>query len=436
MAQYTVSNNSVITSVLTPDDQSFLTCGGTNILPKVGTPYANFTAGSRSFKYIFNSKDFKSTIPRPIVTGYSADATATAPTTIKQFLYNGVGTEYVCGKFSLSTPTRTNIMWFNPKDTPRIKDADFLSLNISYNGASTTVNCMSPLATKDFSKIYIAGSFTDASITNGLITTTSIGRNMARLNVLTTTSWSIDDTFNTTGSSEINDANTIINCMILDDDNILYVGGSNGSNCLFVKYNDTTDEWVNLLGATPYAGSINVLELVSGKNKIAIGGKFVSIATATDCNNIVLYNITDNSWESMNGGVDTVPASPIYPDPQVFALSYIQSKNTLWVGGYFVNGGGQERNSIATYLLDNGSWGSVIRSESNVIGLKRDTDVTVPGVVYCLSKIPIDAPNIIVGGSFRINATKTNELLFNLIKITTNSSTSNRSTKYNIKSVG
>jgi hypothetical protein len=431
MAQYTVSNNSVITSILTPENQRFLTCGGTNIAPKVGTPWANFTAGSRSFKYIFNSKNFSSNTPMPIVTGYSESATA--PTTIKQFLYNGVNIEYVCGQFSLLTPTRTNIMWFNPNDTPNTKNADFLSLNISYTGASTTVNCMAPLATKNFSKIYIAGSFTDASITNGPTTTTSIGRNMARLNVLTTTSWSIDTTFNTTGSSEINDANTIINCMIVNN-NILYVGGSNNGNCLFVKYTDAT-QWTPLLSGT-YAGSIYALEFIGGKNLIAIGGKFVSIATETNCNNIVLYNIIDDSWTTMNGGVDTVPASsPIYPDPQVFALSYIQSKNTLWVGGYFVNGGGQERNSIATYLLDDSSWGSVVRSGSTTIGLKRDTDVTVPGVVYCLSKAPIDTGNIIVGGSFRINSNVRNELLYNLIKITINKPTINSSTKYNIKSI-
>jgi hypothetical protein len=430
MAQYTVSNNSVITSVLTPNDQSFLTCGGTNILPKVGTPYANFNVGSTSFKYIFNSKDFKSTIPKPIVTGYSASATA--PTTIKQFLYNGVNTEYVCGQFTLSTPTRNNIMTFNPKDTATTKPAVFGSLNISFDGADTTVNCMSPFANKNFSKIYIAGSFEDASITNGPTTTTSIGRNMARLNVLTTTSWSIDTTFNTTGSI-IDNADTIINCMIVNN-NILYVGGSNNGNCLFVKYTDAT-QWTPLLSGT-YAGSIYALEFIGGKNLIAIGGKFVSIATATNCNNIVLYNIDDDSWTTMNGGVGTVPASdPIYPDPQVFALSYIQSKNTLWVGGYFVNGGGQERNSIATYLLDDSSWGSVVRSGSTVIGLKRDTGVDAPGVVYCLSKAPIDTGNIVAGGSFRINASNTNELLYNLIKITTASPTVNKSTKYNIKSL-
>lgn len=430
MAQYTVSSDSVITSILTPDDQTFITCGGTNISPKAGA-WANFNVGTSSFKYIFNSKDFSLTKPSPIVTGYSASATA--PTTIKQFLYNGVGIEYVCGQFSLTTPTRNNIMYFNPKDTATTKIASFGSLNISYTGTNTTVNCMSPFANKNYTKIYIAGSFTTASITNGPTTTTSIGRNMARLNVLTTTSWSIDTTFNTTGSI-IDDANTIINCMILNDNNILYVGGSNGSNCLFVNYNNGI--WTDLLGAS-YTGSINALELVSGKKKIAIGGKFVSIATATNCNNIVLYNINNNSWEPMNGGITTVPADPIYPDPQVFAITYIQSINTLWVGGYFVNGGGQERNSIATYLLDNAAWGSVVSSGSTTIGLKRDTGVDAPGVVYCLSKkAPIDTGNIIVGGSFRINASNTNELLYNLIKITTASPAVNKSTKYNIKSLG
>ena len=55
---YTVSADSVITSVFAPSGGTFLTCGGTNIAPKVGTTWANFSVGSSNFKYIFNSNKF------------------------------------------------------------------------------------------------------------------------------------------------------------------------------------------------------------------------------------------------------------------------------------------------------------------------------------------------------------------------------------------
>ena len=51
---YTVSENSVITSIFVPSNAIFLSCGGTNIAPKSGA-WTNFTVGTSNFRYIFNS---------------------------------------------------------------------------------------------------------------------------------------------------------------------------------------------------------------------------------------------------------------------------------------------------------------------------------------------------------------------------------------------
>lgn len=427
---YIVSKDSVITSLFVPSSRKFLTCGGTNIIPKVGVVWADFNVKNLNFKYIFNSASFSSTTTEPIVTGYSSGAKA--PTTIKQFLYNGSAIEYVCGQFSLTTPTSTNIMYFNPLDTNIIKNATFKSLGITFNPVQipsvTTVNCMAPSLTGAYTKIFIAGKFATATAIG-----TSIGENIARLNVSTVPAWTIDTTFNTTGTLINNNATTINSMVVFKG--VLYVVGTNNDNCLFYSYNGS---WADLLGVvTLYPGTINVLEIISDKRQIAIGGKFTSLGTAVGCNNIVLYDITQATWIPLGTGVDGVATpTPIYPDPQVFALTYFTtSPGTLWVGGYFVNAGGVLRNSIATYNISDSNWGSVIRDGSTVVGLLQDTNLSPdPGVVYTFSKAEIDTSNLVAGGSFRITSSQTNSVLYNLVKITTLTPEANNSTEYNITS--
>ena len=431
---YIVSKDSVITSLFVPSSRQFLTCGGTNIAPKELAPtWVDFNAETENFKYIFNSASFSSISPYPIVTGYPSGATA--PTTIKQFLYDGANIEYVCGQFSLTTPDRTNIMYFDPLDTNVTKDADFKSLDVTFNPVQipsvTTVNCMAPSLTGSYAKIFIAGKFATAEApTIPPTVVSSIGQNIALLNV---PGWTIDTTFNTTGTL-IDDNATTINSMVVYK-GILYVGGTNNGNCLFYSYNGS---WKNLLGVvTLYPGTINVLEIISDKNQIAIGGKFTSLKTATNCNNIVRYSILLNSWIALGTGVTGIGADPIYLAPEVFALTYFSTTpGTLWVGGYFLNAGPAVRNSIAAYNISKSTWSSVKRNGSTVVGLLRDTDLsTDPGVIYTFYKAEIDTSNIVVGGSFRITSSQTNNILYNLIKITTLTPSSNNSTEYNITSI-
>lgn len=433
---YIVSKDSVITSLFVQSSKSFLTCGGTNIKPKVGIEWVDFNANGTNFKYIFNSASFSSTPPEPTVTGYSS--TATAPTTIKQFLYNGANIEYVCGEFSLITPTCTNIMYFDPLDTNITKDATFKTLDVTFTEdpalTDITVNCMSPSLTGAYTKIFIAGKFATATAAVAPIGP-STGQNMALLNVSTDPTWSIDTSFSTVGTL-INDNTTTINSMVVFK-NILYIGGTNNNNCLFYKYNGTS--FTNLLGGS-YAGTINVLEIISNKSQIAIGGRFLTLGTATNCNNIVRYDISQSTWIALGVGVSGIGAgiTPIYNDPEVFALTYFSTTpGTLWVGGYFLNAGGVVRNSIATYNISKSLWGSVIKKDQPaVVGLLEDTDLsTDPGVVYTFFKAAIDTSNVVTGGSFRITSSKTSNILYNLIKITTSNPTENNSTEYNITSI-
>jgi len=435
---YTVSADSVITSVFAPSSGTFLTCGGTNIAPKVGTTWANFSVGSSNFKYIFNSNKFNNGSTTPTVRGFLS--TGTAPTTIKQFLYNNGNIQYVCGQFSLSSPiTANNIMYFNPNaSTGSTGNATFNNLSsIAFTGTPNAVNCMAFLNTAlgeiDTTKLVIAGTFTKATI--GVNDSLA---NIAILNVTTTPAWTINTTLISSNATIIS-ATTTINSIIVID-NIIYVGGSNSTNCLFYSYNTTTSTWTDLLGAF-YAGKINVLKKTD--SYIAIGGQFTTLGTATNCNNVVLYTVGTASWTALGTGVTSVAASsPIYASPQVFALEYLSSDNILWVGGYFINVNGVTANSIALY--DFSAWTVIDRNGdtagTTTKGLLLDSGGTNPGVVYALNIAAIDTSVIVVGGSFRTSTTaaspNSSQNIFNLVKITTatTNDTKRNYTRFNSKS--
>jgi hypothetical protein len=439
---YVINQNSVITSIYVPNNASFITCGGTNIAPKVGTTWANFQVSSTNFKYIFNSNKFISGGTTPTVRGYSSGGDV--PTTIKQFLYNGGNIQYICGQYSLSSPTSANnIMYFDPNANTNITgNATFNNLNsVTFIGSSNAVNCMTFLNTSlgavDTTKLVIAGTFTQATI--GGVNSTG---NIALLEVSTIPTWSIN-TIYIDSDTVINATTTIINSIIVIN-NIIYVAGACGAssaNCLFYSYNTTTKVWVNLLGGN-YIGSINVLKKTN--SYIAIGGQFTTnFGTATTYNNIVLYTI-GGGFTALGTGVEVVPDIADYPSLQVFALEYRVSTNQLWVGGYFTNAGGVLANSIAIYDINTTTWSVIDRNGDNAgtttKGLLNFSSGTNPGIVYALNICAIDTSAIIIGGSFRTNTTAASPFfsknIYNLVKITTSttSGTKRNYTSFNSKS--
>ena len=450
---YSVSENSVITSVFTPNsNNSFLTCGGTNIAPKAGETWANFqvtpTGGSTTnFKYIFNCNLYVSGKTEPTICGLQ---TATPdPNTIKQFLYDNGIIEYVCGQFSFSgTPTTaTNIMYFNPvANTTTTGYSTFNNLsNIAFAGGTTAVNCMAFLNLEtnqdadNTTKLVIAGTFTQATISS-----VNSFANIALLNVSTAPSWTINNSI--ISDATINSASTIINSIIVIN-NVIYVGGVNGINCIFYSYNTISNTWTNLLASATYTGgSINILKRAD--NYIAIGGSFSSLGTALNCNNIVLYTISNGSWTALGTGVTkgvtVIPSNANYPSLQVFALDYLKSRTELWVGGYFTNAGDELVNSLAMYNISNSSWNVIVRNGDNgsptTKGLLNFNTGTDPGVVYSLNINAIDTSVIMVGGSFRTSTTSValtfSQNIYNLVKITTatTNGTKRNYTKFNSKS--
>jgi hypothetical protein len=438
---YNISQDSVITALIVPSTKNFLTCSGTNNdTPKNGTSYSNFIANltptlpsTINFRYIFNSTKYNMNDPKPIVKGYST--TSTEPVKIKQFLYNNASIQYICGQFNLSSPSAVNIMYFNPTlQTSPSSNGTFTSLGLTFSpsatppATATTVNCMAFGSVT--TTIYIAGNFTSVTktgVSNG---------NIASL-TLSGSTWVVNTSI--AANATINAAGTIINSMIFFN-RILYVAGTDGTNCLFFSYNTISNTWTDLLGST-FTGTINVIKYINfnRQNIIAIGGNFADLGTVTGCNNIVLYTISISGigvWSDLGVGVDGVGASAAAPwgVAQVFSLEYIPitiSNSILWVCGYFRNGGGSEKNSIATVDINTKEWGNVVRADSTDIGLKYFDESDQPGVVYCSSQAPTDASNIIVGGSFRIINSR-GGISYNLVKISTATPLSNRTNVYNI----
>jgi hypothetical protein len=428
---YRVEQNSVITLIgggTLPSKTQFLTCGGTNIAPKTGQVWADFLVGGTKFKYIFNNGEFN-TSTKPKVTGY--DDEATAPTTIKQSLYNNGTIQYICGQFTAFASAQ-NVAWFNPT-VSSTTDAMFYTLSdISFTGTNNAVNCMSSDLNGTFSKIFLAGRFDTADID-----TPTTWKNMVCLDVSTVFAYTIDTGFTTTGTLLDSDTVTINSMIVVKK--ILYVAGTDGTDCIFYSYNGST--WTNLLGSiTPITGNINVLQAI-GITRIAIGGKFTSIGSATNCNNIVIFtisNIVSNASFTSLGtggtkGVTNVAAtSPIYANAEVFALSYLGTN--LWVGGYFLNAGGTLSNSIAIY--SGSSWITVKRNNTTVgllLASNQGVVSTNPGVVYALSSATIDTSIVMVGGSFETTTNAVpNTKIYNLVKITNPTTTSATQRTYSV----
>jgi len=428
---YLVSQNSVITTLNVGGKPEFLSCGGTNIAPKGGITWSNFSVSTSNFKYIFNSNNYIGCIKDPKVRGYPA-SNSTAPATIKQFLYDNGNIQYVCGQFVLSNPlTATNIMYFNPNlNNSTTGDATFNNLSTISFSSNSTVNCMAFLNNTDGSvdttKLVIAGTFSNATIGG-----TSSFANIALLNFATPSTWTINTSIvqNGTTDGQVNASTTTINSIILIGD-IIYVagvGGAGSNNCLFYSYNTTTSTWTNLLSSSN-AGTINVIKKTTD-NIIAIGGGFITLEGIT-CNNIALYTI-GVGFSALGDGVQEVPASsPIYASPCVFALDFLKSTATtsgdLWIGGYFIKAGGLTANSIALYKINTNTWEVIDRTGDNASpttkGLLSDTaDSTNPGVVYTMSISALDTSVITVGGSFRTLLSKSNipATIYNLVKIIT-----------------
>ena len=158
----------------------------------------------------------------------------------------------------------------------------------------------------------------------------------------------------------------------------------NASNVAYYHVPNYT--WHPLRESVPPYG-IKEVAVPSGKvyaiatdynSKIYVGGDFVN-AGGIYANNIAVYDISNNEWSGLvdsNTHVNGV-------DGPVYALYYY---NYLFVGGDFLNAGGQSANYIAGWSYTNNTWNTLHTGTDNIV-----------------RAITFDNSSLFVGGDF-INA--------------------------------
>ena len=350
--------------------------------------------------------------------------------TINNSVYDGGNNTYICGSFNISSCGAQNIAY--------LQGSVWFSLGLTFNKNTSTnsfVNCMVIYSSSTTSLLFIGGQFSTVTDINN---NTYTGTNFAVINIINgsyTVNTNVPPPPTTTfpASSQINS--------LVFVETTLYVGGidtiDTKNNIYFCSYNYTLTKWTNLLPSPQnYPGSINILYYIpntnssSNPNILAIGGQFTSIGTATNCNNIVLYNTATGAWTPLgtddNYGVTGIGTTyqPLTNAVVYTITSNLALNNYIYIGGYFMNAGSTQCNSLVMYNLNTFQWMIYNPTPSNpgVLYIDSTTSSTDPGIVYSLIINTSDNSNLLVAGSFYINIPNalTSTTTYNLFKVTTN----------------
>ncbi len=399
--------SSTITAIGNTNKNTFLLVGGTNFLnPSViWNPY-------QTYRFIFNYRINQQTA---ITLNGKLPGTPTV-NKINKILQDGFTTQktYLCGNFSITTTSSgvaNNIAFF--------QNASWFSMGLSFSGTNIMVtNMIFNETTRAPTLLYITGKFNSVTSSGGTSNAANFAIiNLANNQVITTTTGPV-------GSYQLNSLTKI--------GNFIYAGGTTaetGGNAFLAVYNITSNSWTTL--SSTFSGNINVINQISPTSPIiAIGGQFTSLETATDCNNIVFYNTSTLAYTTLGTvgsfGVSGVAAvNAPYAQAQVFTISSLTIAGViyLYVGGYFVNAGGNLCNSIAIYKNSTNEWFPYVRS--GITGVLYNNYITKttnePGIVYSIIIAAQDNSNIIIGGLFVVALTPSTPTAYtyNIFRITT-----------------
>ena len=348
---------------------------------------------------------------------------------------------YICGDFTLGgSPSPTNIAYLLSGSNT------WSNLGLTFTGppppnaTAPVVNCMVIDPTN--SLLYIGGIFTSVAKTN------TSAANFAIIQVPvgnppTPTDYTVVATTSTPTCTEINS--------LIIVGTTIYAGGKNGNNIFFYKYDSPT--WTSLL--TPQtAGSINIIYNIPNTTILVIGGQFTSIGNASNCNNIVLYNINGATWTPLGTAVGSygvtgvgsslpINVTPVITDAVVYTVtsSVFAGTTNIFIGGYFKYAGNNTIlcNSLVIYNYNTPGWTVYNPTLVNTTpvptlgtGVYYNDTITTPtisidpGIVYSLTIVSSDNLNLLVGGQFYINTNKsgfgTFPTIYNLFKVTVNTS--------------
>jgi hypothetical protein len=186
------------------------------------------------------------------------------------------------------------------------------------------------------------------------------------------------------------------------NDTELYIGGlfthvgiSDIHASYVAKYNLETQTWSDLSGGLQ--GYCNALAYDASENVVYVGGTFNSVGnknTTQNAHHIAKYDISNQTWDIMNGGVNNV----------VNSLSFDDVDHCLYVGGAFTHTYEESilLNRIGKYDPDSNKWSSLSNHFQNSkipVEDEGNDNVGLNGVCRVMN---MDDKSLFIAGSFQI----------------------------------
>ena len=190
--------------------------------------------------------------------------------------------------------------------------------------------------------------------------------------------------------------------LLKPNDTDLYIGGlfthvghADIHASYVAKYNLENNTWSELSGGLQ--GYCNALAYDASENVVYVGGTFNSVGTkdfTKNAHHIAKYDITNQSWDIMNGGVNNF----------VNSLSFDDVDHCLYVGGTFTHTYEENilLNRIGKYIPCSGKWSSLANhfQNSNIPTEDEGNDnVGLNGVCRVMN---MDEKSLFIAGSFQI----------------------------------
>ena len=247
-------------------------------------------------------------------------------------------------------------------------------------GEGLNRDCSSILFDKNTKKLYAGGSFTQSG--------SKILKYVAVYDIE-------DKAWQPLKGGSVNGSCRIV---LKPNEDDLYLGGlftHAGNDDLHVsyvaRYNLKNDTWHSLGGGLQ--GYCNAISYDCTKNKLYVGGTFTSVGSidaSINANHIAEYDIENNSWNDMDGGLNNI----------VQSIFYDANNECVYVGGTFTHSfeNNIQLNHIARYDLRESKWCCLENHFPNKTHDGTD-NVGLNGNCKVMS---VDNKSLFIAGSFQI----------------------------------
>jgi N-acetylneuraminic acid mutarotase len=247
-------------------------------------------------------------------------------------------------------------------------------------GEGLNRDCSSILFDKNTKKLYAGGSFTQSG--------SKILKYVAVYDIE-------DKAWQPLKGGSVNGSCRIV---LKPNEDDLYLGGlftHAGNDDLHVsyvaRYNLKNDTWHSLGGGLQ--GYCNAISYDCTKNKLYVGGTFTSVGSidaSINANHIAEYDMENNSWNDMDGGLNNI----------VQSIFYDANNECVYVGGTFTHSfeNNIQLNHIARYDLRESKWCCLENHFPNKTHDGTD-NVGLNGNCKVMS---VDNKSLFIAGSFQI----------------------------------